>query len=381
MILSEQKQIDILRKKCDNAKKRIWIVSPFIGAIKDVMKIIGGRWMLPSIDFRILTDIESGFIRQDSYNEFVENRIEIRHLLSIHAKIYIIDDWCLVTSANLTGTAFFCRYEMGISSDNVGDVELIFENWWEKATIVESIINKPNKSMSDYQDGKRFSKRFKSQPYKNFGHDKYETACEKYIEFAKRYEAKTGRIPQMVNDGYTLLQDVDYMFNFLYHDHLDVPSNGQTLVRYLKSKQQEKAILKAYKETAKRYSECPQKWRLEQTKTIQLLLSPKAIKKLDWDGVKTVANYLHCLNSYAINKAKFTNPNNNDLEEIKRCWSLLLHSGDITSDKINEVIKSLKNFGITCVQELIGWYYPEDRPLMNGNSDCGMRYFGIDIKR
>ena len=61
-LLSEQQQIDILREKCDNAKARIWIASPYIGALKDVQKIIGGKWLLPSVDCRILTDVDNGFI-------------------------------------------------------------------------------------------------------------------------------------------------------------------------------------------------------------------------------------------------------------------------------------------------------------------------------
>lgn len=379
MIQTEQQQVDTLRSKCNQAKYRIWIASPYIGKLKDVQKIIGGKWMLPSVDCRILTDTKEGFIRNDTFNQFINNNVEIRHLLSIHAKIYIIDDWCLVTSANLTGTAFYSRFEMGISSDDASDVAATFLKWWDRSTIVTSLKIKFNKNLFDYQDGNRFPRKFKSQPYRSSKHDKYEAACEKYISFANHYSELTGRIPQMKADGFSLLQEVDYMFNFLFHDHPDKPSNNQKKVRSLTQAQQDKAILNAYNDTSIQYSENPQKWRLERTATIKRILSPKAIKKLDWNGVKDVADCLHCLNSIAINKVKFTNPKNNDLKEIKHCWSLLLHSSDITSEKISEVTNSLSNFGLACVQELIGWYYPESRPMMNGNSDCGMRYFGIDI--
>lgn len=98
-LLTEQQQIDVIRNHCDHAKKRIWIASPYIGGLKDVYKIIGGKWLLPSIDCKILTDVDSGFIRKDTFEEFINNQIEIRSLDSLHAKIYIIDDWCLVTSA------------------------------------------------------------------------------------------------------------------------------------------------------------------------------------------------------------------------------------------------------------------------------------------
>ena len=41
MVLSEQQLVDILRDKCDNAQKRIWIASPYIGTLKDIYTIIG----------------------------------------------------------------------------------------------------------------------------------------------------------------------------------------------------------------------------------------------------------------------------------------------------------------------------------------------------
>jgi hypothetical protein len=39
---------------------------------------------------------------------------KIKHLLGLHAKLYIIDDHALVTSANLTDTAFARRHEVGV---------------------------------------------------------------------------------------------------------------------------------------------------------------------------------------------------------------------------------------------------------------------------
>ena len=378
-ILTEQQQIDVLRNKCENAQTRIWIASPYIGSLKDVQKIIGGKWLLPSVDCKILTDIDSGFIRQDTFDEFVNNQIEIRSLDSLHAKIYIIDDWCLVTSANLTGTAFLCRYEMGIASNKILEVEKTFQRWWNMATPVKTLSNKPPKALLEYQDGHTFKKKFKAQPYKSGKQDKYDAICEKYHEFAELYEKITGRNKRMVADGYTLLQEVDYLFNFLYHDHPQIPSNGQKVVRHLTIPQREKAIKKYFKDMCNYYIKDPQYWRLERTKLIQDTLSPSAIQKMGWDEAKKVIYCLHCLNSYPINRTKFLNPQNNNIDDIKDCWQRLLHTGKIDSDKIKYVTDKLNNFGLSSIYELIGWYYPEKYPLMNGNSDCGMRFFGYKI--
>ena len=158
-LLTEQRQIDVLREKCNHATHRIWIASPYIGVLKDIRKIIGGRWLLPSVDCRILTDIDLGFIRPDTFDEFIQNQVEIRSLNSIHAKIYIVDDWCLVTSANLTGAAFLGRYEMGFATNEVKEVEATYNRWWSKATVVFTLSKKPKKSLVDYQDGHLFKRK------------------------------------------------------------------------------------------------------------------------------------------------------------------------------------------------------------------------------
>lgn len=94
MIYSYDSLVETLRSHCNNVKHRIWICTPFIGGIKDVLRIIGGSWKRNDIDFRVITDIETGFIRQDTFDEFIENHPNsIRSLKSLHAKVYIVDDW------------------------------------------------------------------------------------------------------------------------------------------------------------------------------------------------------------------------------------------------------------------------------------------------
>lgn len=378
-LLTEQQQIDVLRNHCENARKRIWIASPYIGGLKDVQKIIGGKWLLPSIDCRILTDVYSGFIRKDTFDEFISNQMEVRSLDSLHAKIYIIDDWCLVTSANLTGTAFLCRYEMGVATTEINEIVSTYKRWWEMATPVLALVNEPEKALLDYQDGHAFKKKFKAQPYRSGKQDKYEALCEKYKTFANLYERITGRNSQMVADGYTLLQEVDYFFNYLYHDHPKTPSHGLMKPRQLSNIQRENAIRGYYKDMCAYYKKDPQHWRLNRTRTIQKNLNQKAIKKLGWNEVKDVVFCLHCLSSYPINRSKFLNPKNNNLDDIKDCWYQLLHTGIIDSTKIKYVTDRLNNFGLSSIYELIGWFYPEKYPLMNNNSHCGMRFFGYDV--
>ena len=378
-LLTEQRQIDVLREKCNHAKHRIWIASPYIGVLKDIRKIIGGRWLLPSVDCRILTDIDLGFIRPDTFDEFIQNQVEIRSLNSIHAKIYIVDDWCLVTSANLTGAAFLGRYEMGFATNDVKEVELTFKRWWSKATVVFTLSKKPKKSLVDYQDGHLFKRKFKAQPYVSVRQDKYDAKCEQYREFAQLYVQLTGRNQQMVNDGFTLLQEIDYLFNFLYHEYKGKSAKGQKVTVQRSASQRKKIITTYFKKMCNYYVDNPQLWRLDRARKIRRILSPKNINQLEWEEAKEVIKCLHCLSSYPINRTKFLNPKNNSINTIRDCWNKLLHTGDIDWAKIKYVNDSLRNFGLSSIYELIGWYYPDKYPLMNNNSDCGMRFFGYTI--
>lgn len=167
-ILSGQELVDTLRQHCDNAKERIWIASPYIGNIKDVQKIIGNNWKESHMDFRVLTDIESGFIRPDTYQNFTcSPNTAIRSLLSLHAKIYLADDWCLLTSANLTGMAFSARYEIGqeIAENDVQSVTELFESWWEKADPIQSYTQSISYSkISEIEDSPSYKKKYKLPP-------------------------------------------------------------------------------------------------------------------------------------------------------------------------------------------------------------------------
>ena len=379
MVLSEQAQIDALRNKCNHAAKRIWIASPFIGSLKDVQRIIGGKWMLPSVECRILTDVEAGFIRKDTFDEFKKYQVEVRSLLSLHSKIYIVDDWCLVTSANLTGTAFFCRYEMGIATDDLNGVEATFLKWWEKGRIVTELSKKQDKAMVDYQDGRLFPRKFKVPAYKSGKQDKYDAACEQYWNFANLYSELTGRNPKMVNDGFTLMQEIDYLFNYLFHDHPKVSSKGCLEPRKLSPQKREQEILKYFKDMCKAYDDDSPEWRLQSSKQIQTLLSPERIDSISWKDIKNVLECLHCLSKRTYYRDWFVDPKNNKLEDVRNNWKTLLHTGEITREKIDGVVKALYSFGYSSTQELIGWYYPDKYPIMNSNSDCGMRFFGYKV--
>lgn len=377
IILSGQHLVNALREHCDQAKERIWIASPYIGNFKDVQKIIGGNWMRSHIDFRVLTDVESGFIRHDTYTGFIASpNTEIRSLFNLHAKIYLIDDWCLLTSANLTGMAFSARHEVGQVVSGPEQVVKLFDQWWKKVQAVSSLPPSPSKTITDKEDSTKYKVLYKLPKYTSGASDQFLKKCDQFKEFASLYESVTGRNQQMVDDGFTLYEEIDYFFNFLYHNHPDKPSKEYTKeVRSLTSREVKQEIRRYFKIMS--YESEEEQWRLDRRNRIRELLPFKAGSSPRKEKIEEVLDCLHCLHSYPINKTKILSEN--DPRSIARAWNRLIEAPSINSQLIEEVIGEIKYFGMSSACELIAWYYPEKYPMINRNSESGMRFFGYTI--
>lgn len=376
IILSGQHLVNALREHCDQATKRIWIASPYIGSFKDVQKIIGGNWMRSHIDFRVLTDVESGFIRHDTYTRFIASpHTKIRSLFNLHAKIYLIDDWCLLTSANLTGMAFSARHEVGQVVSGLEQVVKLFDQWWKKAQAVSSVPKSLPKSLADREDLPKPKRLYKLPQYTSGASDQFLKKCDQFKEFASLYESVTGRNQQMVREGFSLYEEVDYFFNYLYHYHPDMPSKEYTkVVRSLTSREVKQEIRRYFKSMS--YAPGSGLWRLERRDRIREIL-PFEIQSPKKKEIREVLDCLHCLHSYGWNKPKILAEN--DPRSIARAWNKLINAPFIDAQLIEEVIGEIKYFGMSSACELIAWYYPEKYPMINSNSESGMRFFGFDI--
>jgi len=112
--LYDQDLVDELRKRCDSIEKRLWICSPYIGKIDPIYQIIGDKWnRYNKIDFRLLVDYSNpnnfNYETLEHLLNLNKKNFRLKSLVALHAKIYIFDNECLVTSANLSPTAFECR--------------------------------------------------------------------------------------------------------------------------------------------------------------------------------------------------------------------------------------------------------------------------------
>ena len=121
-----------------------------------------------------------------------------------------------------------------------------------------------------------------------------------------------------------------------------------------------------------------ERWYKRNVDTVQRLLNRESIKNLSREGVIEIAGCINAMNARPLNKSKFLNPKNNAVASIRRSWNHLLHGEGTEGMRISQCNSGLKlySFGTSSIQELLGWYYPEKCPLMNGNSCAGVLFLG-----
>lgn len=97
-----------LLDEAGRAKDRVLLASPFLsaGIAKQLSKLASqstARWtLLTHLD---ATRIAGGYLSASGLHMLIEAGVQIRHLPSIHAKVYLVDDlFGSVGSGNLTGT-------------------------------------------------------------------------------------------------------------------------------------------------------------------------------------------------------------------------------------------------------------------------------------
>lgn len=85
------------------------------------------------------------------------------------------------------------------------------------------------------------------------------------------------------------------------------------------------------------------------------------------------------MGSLKLIRHKFLNPANNEIDDIRAAWRVLIHGKEKPESRMRECSERLKFFGTSSVQELLGWYYPKQFPIRNSNSDAGLRFFGYRV--
>jgi hypothetical protein len=387
MILYGDNLIQKIRNEFDKATKRIWTVVPFIGNWNAVKKIMGTKWITnDQIDIRLITDIKNeGFINSETIKQFL-HKGEARTLDGLHAKIYIIDDVVFITSANLTETAFTKRYEickfLSISSND--DIISVFNNWWKKSKKIDKTWQPRKKDKKrDAEEGSTSGlKKLWNLPketikIKNF--KDYQDNILLYNDFKSIYESSGKRLLPSL----TIYHEVDAFLNFLFHEHKDRPSHKYMKQSFRELRDSERiSEVKKYKNEFQVWLQNNQDnetYRKNRITLVQNKLDKNKISGLSRNDLEDIVFALHTMNSHALNRHRFLNPQNNDLEDIKEAFQILLHGNQVIEERMEICDTKLNWFSKSSISELVSWFYPNDYPIMNGNSNCGLKFFGYDI--
>jgi hypothetical protein len=382
-----------LRSLADHVQHRLWVAVPYVGGWNAVKSVLGLRWRdSDDVGFRLLTDTTNkGWLDKQTI-EVMNSHGKIRHLLGLHAKLYIIDDHALVTSANLTDTAFARRHEVGVflSPNQSKEVIRTFEDWWDNEAALPpdgwvKLLKKTSQKASheepdEGKPGKLYSlptappdRELVSPPFRD--HKAFLTS---YREFADTYVAVCGRFFPKV----PLYIETDMFLNYLFH------KDGEPSKKYEKAKSPRQMTKKQQRAEVAKQAKRFRKWagvsenaavgesrrRKERSSEIARLLAKNRIGTIGWSEVAKIAKILHCMKRY---RTRFLNPQNNRLPTVREEWKSLLHGTDYPIEvRMSRCYQRLFGFGKSAVQELPGWYDPKKYPIRNANSNAGLKFLG-----
>jgi hypothetical protein len=384
-----------LRKMAHDVHYRLWISSPYVGGWSATRCLIDIVWRENAkVDVRLLTDIKNEcWLDPDTIEQFQE-RGTVKHLRGLHAKLFIVDDQALLTSANLTRRAFTQRCEVGafLNKAEAAPVIKIFENWWDKEAKIPSPgwvakLRKvqPSHNKREEPSGESMKTRclLPSAP-----DDGPRGGIGDYDVFRKRYDelAETYRGIQRLWRTEPLYLETDAFLNFLFHSAQGTPSKQFTKKspRKLSASRKLAEIKRHATEFAKVVRESKDHGgkmdRVQRWRTVRNLLRESRIKRLTLPEVKQVLDCFHCLQKRSFYKEKFVDSSNNNLGTIRSAWARVLHGDpNLLEAEMHRCVHSLKAFGRSSVQELLGWYDPKTYPIRNSNSNAGLRYFGYNV--
>ena len=387
-VIQGQDLVNELRNLSEKVTKRLWISVPYIGSQVNVRKILGKAWFdKPSVSVKLLTDTSDlNSIDTETLQLFYE-RGPVRTILGLHAKIYIIDDQCIITSANLTNTAFAKRHEIGIKLDAIEtkNVLIIFNDWWKQGrNINPNELNKifSTKSKSDKENSK-FLKTLYELPLdpgsftKNLSKNflEYERLLDDYNDFSQKYCSI-----QRIWPSQPIFFEVDGFLDFLYSKGA-TPSKKYEINNPKKLTDTEQITqIKKWGEKFKQWSKEQENndWRLSNSKFISKQLQHKKLDALTKDEMKDILLRTNAGNSRRGNCNTIVNENK--LSDVKKAINTLVNEHELPLPQRFKECSQIKGIGPSIMNELLGFCYPDKYPLINKRSNSGLKFFGYKIK-
>lgn len=369
-------------------ERRLWIASPYIGGWTSVRRILGKSWWNREIDVRLLTD-ESTSPNGVTLLRFAQCGL-IYHLLGLHAKIYIIDDRVLLTSANLTGKAFTCRHEVGVflAGTEAKSAIALFESWvlpglgrdFDFATLHR--LSMRNHRQADEDSMRNLPELWALPPDPgDFGDGMHSQRFIDYPRFLNFYAILAAEYVtvQRIWPMLPLNFEVDGFLEFLDHK-LKVSTAYSTAAQRKLSQAERQREISRLAPQFKEWSESDLgdgQWRADHSAIVQELLSRDRIDKLTSSAIERVLIQLNCMSNDRRRPAMFLKRNTASV--VRDAWTHLLYDSAPLPERMSRCAERLSYFKESGIQELLGFHDPMKYPLRTKPVNAGLRFFGFDI--
>lgn len=388
-MLYGEELVNTLRQMSEGAQRRLWVYTPFLGSWASVKRILGDDWRLKwAVQVRLLTDIRNkGWIDPETYTEF-KKRGEVATLPGLHAKIYVADDHVMITSANLTQTAFQKRYEAGIVRKCTAADELYLAYLWNSSrTIPSSWKPRKHKWTGDRDEqgsGGLGAKWNLPDSPRRTGDASYDNRLAAFADFRGLYLKYVKRVwPRS-----PVYFEIDSFLNYLFHEHPNTPAQvyrygGRARVSHATRVARLKRYHALYRSWVDTTDADDHGHREEYHRKLRRILGPSKIQTATWKDIEGALSHVWALQGNPLNKAKFFNrgtETNNRLPDVRNAFRVLFDdSQGPMSSRFRYCREQLVGFGPGAVGELIGYYYPDQFPIANNNSLSGLRFFGYAV--
>ncbi len=130
-LLNTDETISRLLSLIKNARKEVWLVSPYItlggeNRIGQAIRAALNNKVSVTVVFRLDEDVQA-FARtfNEHLHELTERGLQIRVLPKLHAKLYWSESEVIITSLNLLSSSFLSSIEVGLWSQDPADVAQI----------------------------------------------------------------------------------------------------------------------------------------------------------------------------------------------------------------------------------------------------------------
>jgi hypothetical protein len=136
----------LIQERSASAKNILWVCSPYLG--ESAHQIFSQNIIkTPPADVRFVFRVNDLSVKQGEVNPYevqylIEHFTEIRTNDGFHCKIYIFDDSAIISSANLTKTAFESNIEAGVLLENqeIEEVKDFFaKTLWDNSAALKNV--------------------------------------------------------------------------------------------------------------------------------------------------------------------------------------------------------------------------------------------------